>query len=179
MSILRSAVPSPTRPIRQPSASPGGSPKTPAASSPSPPPPTSPATNRPTLKTSPRRPRHPQKPHRHLLRPRKGKSDALEDTAARDHAYESLRTYMKELKGTAKGALRSHHDLLAKLGLQTKRTNPEPPSPGPPAMARRDFCFITKPSPVSPLDPIIICKTHRIMLRSYYITFNQFTNYTI
>lgn len=45
------------------------------------------------------------------------KGDAIEDTAARDHAYDSLRTYMKELKGTAKGALRGKHDLLSKLGL--------------------------------------------------------------
>jgi hypothetical protein len=43
------------------------------------------------------------------------KGDAIEDTATRDQHYEALKTYMKELKGTAKGALRGKPDLLAKL----------------------------------------------------------------
>jgi hypothetical protein len=43
--------------------------------------------------------------------------DAIEDTTARDEAYNALKTFMKELKGTARGALRGKHGLLAKLGL--------------------------------------------------------------
>jgi len=43
--------------------------------------------------------------------------DAIEDTSARDTAYEALKDFMKELKGTARGALRGKNGLLAKLGL--------------------------------------------------------------
>ncbi len=43
--------------------------------------------------------------------------DAIDDTADRDTAYEALKAYMKELKGTARGALRRKNGLLAKLGL--------------------------------------------------------------
>lgn len=43
--------------------------------------------------------------------------DAIDDTAARDAAYQSLKSFMKELKGTARGALRSKPGLLAKLEL--------------------------------------------------------------
>ncbi len=43
--------------------------------------------------------------------------DAIDDTGARDTAYKALKEYMKELKGTARGALRGKHGLLAKLGL--------------------------------------------------------------
>lgn len=43
--------------------------------------------------------------------------DAIEDTTARDTAYNALKAYMKELKGTARGALRGKNGLLAKLGL--------------------------------------------------------------
>lgn len=43
--------------------------------------------------------------------------DAIEDTTARDEAYNALKAYMKELKGTARGALRGKNGLLAKLGL--------------------------------------------------------------
>ena len=42
--------------------------------------------------------------------------DAIEDTSVRDGAYEALKSYMKELKGVAKGALRGKHSLLSKLG---------------------------------------------------------------
>lgn len=42
--------------------------------------------------------------------------DAIGDTSVRDAAYDALRTYMKELKGVAKGALRGKHSLLSKLG---------------------------------------------------------------
>jgi len=42
---------------------------------------------------------------------------AIGDTAARDEAYEKLKDFMAELKGTLKGALRGQSDLLAKLGL--------------------------------------------------------------
>ncbi len=43
--------------------------------------------------------------------------DAIEDTAERDAAYDALKTFMKELKGTARGALRKKPGLLAKLEL--------------------------------------------------------------
>ncbi|MES2706685.1 MAG: hypothetical protein V4726_08805 [Verrucomicrobiota bacterium] len=43
--------------------------------------------------------------------------EAIADTAARDSAYDKLRIYMKELKGVARGALRTQPGLLAKLGL--------------------------------------------------------------
>lgn len=43
--------------------------------------------------------------------------DAIEDTSARDTAYDALKAYMKELKGTARGALRGKAGPLAKLGL--------------------------------------------------------------
>jgi hypothetical protein len=43
--------------------------------------------------------------------------DAIADTATRDTAYHALKEFMKELKGTARGALRSQPALLAKLGL--------------------------------------------------------------
>jgi hypothetical protein len=43
--------------------------------------------------------------------------DAMEDTTARDTAYNALKAYMKELKGTARGALRGKNGLLAKLGM--------------------------------------------------------------
>jgi len=43
--------------------------------------------------------------------------DAIEDTAERDAAYANLKTFMKELKGTARGALRGKPGLLAKLEL--------------------------------------------------------------
>jgi hypothetical protein len=43
--------------------------------------------------------------------------DAIDDTDARDKAYQALKTFMKELKGTARGALRGKNGLLAKLGL--------------------------------------------------------------
>ena len=43
--------------------------------------------------------------------------DAIDDTAQRDAAYDALKTFMKELKGTARGALRSKPGLLAKLEL--------------------------------------------------------------
>ena len=43
--------------------------------------------------------------------------DAIDDTAARDAAYAALKTFMKELKGTARGALRAKPGLLAKLEL--------------------------------------------------------------
>jgi hypothetical protein len=42
---------------------------------------------------------------------------AIGDTAKRDAAYDTLREFMKELKGVAKGALRGNPSLLAKLGL--------------------------------------------------------------
>ncbi|MBC8127610.1 MAG: hypothetical protein H8M99_10770 [Gloeobacteraceae cyanobacterium ES-bin-144] len=42
---------------------------------------------------------------------------AIDGTAARNAAYENLKTFMKELKGTARGALRSNPGLLAKLEL--------------------------------------------------------------
>ncbi|MBC8126209.1 MAG: hypothetical protein H8M99_03540 [Gloeobacteraceae cyanobacterium ES-bin-144] len=42
---------------------------------------------------------------------------AIDDTAARDEAYENLKSFMKELKGTARGALRGNPGLLAKLEL--------------------------------------------------------------
>ncbi len=42
---------------------------------------------------------------------------AIGNTAERDAAYDSLRGFMKELKGVAKGALRGQPSLLAKLGL--------------------------------------------------------------
>ena len=42
---------------------------------------------------------------------------AIDDTATRDTAYKALKTYMKELKGTARGALRAKPGLLAKLVL--------------------------------------------------------------
>jgi len=41
--------------------------------------------------------------------------EAIEDTAERDAAYAALKTFMKELKGTARGALRGKPGLLAKL----------------------------------------------------------------
>ena len=43
--------------------------------------------------------------------------DAIEDTAERDSAYDALKAFMKELKGTARGALRGKPGLLAKLEL--------------------------------------------------------------
>ena len=43
--------------------------------------------------------------------------DAIEDTAQRDAAYAQLKAFMKELKGTARGALRGKAGLLAKLEL--------------------------------------------------------------
>ena len=43
--------------------------------------------------------------------------DAIDDTDARDTAYNALKAYMKELKGTARGSLRGKNGLLAKLGL--------------------------------------------------------------
>ena len=43
--------------------------------------------------------------------------DAIGDTAERDAAYAALKTFMKELKGTARGALRGKPGLLAKLEL--------------------------------------------------------------
>jgi hypothetical protein len=43
--------------------------------------------------------------------------DAMDDTAARDAAYLALKEYIKELKATARGALRKQPALLAKLGL--------------------------------------------------------------
>lgn len=43
--------------------------------------------------------------------------DAIDDTAERDAAYTALKTFMKELKGTARGALRGKPGLLAKLEL--------------------------------------------------------------
>ena len=43
--------------------------------------------------------------------------DAIDDTAERDAAYDALKTFMKELKGTARGALRAKPGLLAKLEL--------------------------------------------------------------
>ena len=43
--------------------------------------------------------------------------DAIEDTAERDATYAALKTFMKELKGTARGALRGKPGLLAKLEL--------------------------------------------------------------
>jgi hypothetical protein len=43
--------------------------------------------------------------------------DAIDDTKDRDTAYEALKDFMKELKGTARGALRGKNGLLAKLGL--------------------------------------------------------------
>jgi hypothetical protein len=43
--------------------------------------------------------------------------DAMGDTAARDAAYVALKDYIKELKATARGALRKQPALLAKLGL--------------------------------------------------------------
>ena len=43
--------------------------------------------------------------------------DAIEDTAERDAAYHALKAFMKELKGTARGALRGKPGLLAKLEL--------------------------------------------------------------
>ena len=41
--------------------------------------------------------------------------DAMEDTAERDAAYAKLKDFMKELKGTARGALRNQPGLRAKL----------------------------------------------------------------
>ena len=41
----------------------------------------------------------------------------LDDTDARDTAYNALKSYMKELQGTARGARRGKNGLLAKLGL--------------------------------------------------------------
>ena len=43
--------------------------------------------------------------------------DAIDDTSVRDAAYEALKDFMQELKGTARGALRGQHGLLAKLEL--------------------------------------------------------------
>jgi hypothetical protein len=43
--------------------------------------------------------------------------DAIENTAERDAAYAALKTFMKELKGTARGSLRGKPGLLAKLEL--------------------------------------------------------------
>jgi hypothetical protein len=43
--------------------------------------------------------------------------DAIEDNAGRDEAYAKLKAFMKELKGTARGALRKKPGLLAKLEL--------------------------------------------------------------
>lgn len=43
--------------------------------------------------------------------------DAIEETSGRDIAYEALKEFMKELKGTARGALRGKNGLLAKLEL--------------------------------------------------------------
>ena len=43
--------------------------------------------------------------------------DAIEDTSERNEAYTALKTFMKELKGTARGALRGKPGLLAKLEL--------------------------------------------------------------
>ena len=43
--------------------------------------------------------------------------DAIDDPAQRDAAYDALKTFMKELKGTARGALRAKPGLLAKLEL--------------------------------------------------------------
>ena len=43
--------------------------------------------------------------------------DAIEDTAERDATYAALKTFMKELKGTARGALRGKPGLLAKREL--------------------------------------------------------------
>ena len=43
--------------------------------------------------------------------------DAIDDTAERDAAYTALKTFIKELKGTARGALRGKPGLLAKLEL--------------------------------------------------------------
>lgn len=43
--------------------------------------------------------------------------EAIDDTSDRDNAYAALKTFMKELKGTARGALRGKPGLLAKLEL--------------------------------------------------------------
>ncbi len=43
--------------------------------------------------------------------------NAIEDIAERAAAYEALKTFIKELKGTARGALGGKHGLLAKLEL--------------------------------------------------------------
>jgi len=43
--------------------------------------------------------------------------EALGDTQDRDEAYNALKAYMKEIKGTLRGALKGQPDLLAKLGL--------------------------------------------------------------
>ncbi|GAA5483325.1 hypothetical protein [Haloferula sargassicola] len=43
--------------------------------------------------------------------------EAIDDTAIRNAAYKALKTYMKELKGIARGALRKKPGLQAKLGL--------------------------------------------------------------
>ena len=43
--------------------------------------------------------------------------DAIDSTAERNDAYTNLKTYMKEIKGIARGSLRGHNGLLTKLGL--------------------------------------------------------------
>lgn len=42
--------------------------------------------------------------------------DAIADTGARDLAYQGLKAFMQEFRGTVKGALRGQPGLLAKLG---------------------------------------------------------------
>ncbi len=66
---------------------------------------------------SPKRPRgiHDKIIGAYLTDAKKFLKVASEDPAERAAAYEALKTFMKELKGTARGALRGKPGLLAKL----------------------------------------------------------------